>query len=81
MMDALLNNQFFSNKGVKEVLLGYELKKEKISKFFDIYRKIREDKEVNIKIKKEDILSLIKIVKDYSKKIEDETKKKTSKRN
>ena len=81
MMDCLLNNKVFSNQGIKEVLLSYGLKKEKISEFLDIYRKIREDKEVNVEIKKEDILALIKIVKNYSKRIENEAKKKAKKRN
>ena len=84
VMECLMNNKNFSNDGVEKVLLNYGLKKEKIDWFFEIYRKIRDNEKIDVqdaRIKKEDIFVLIKIVEDYLKKIEDETKKKIGKRN
>jgi len=81
MMDALLNNKTFSNKGVEKLLMNYGLSQDKIYRSYDIYRRIRDDREVTTKITKENVLELIKIVKDYSKKLENETKKKIKKRN
>jgi len=81
MMESLLKNKFFSNKSIKELLKEHGLNEKKINKFLDIYREIREDKEVKTIIEKKEILDLIKIVRDYSEKIKNETKKKITKRN
>ena len=51
-----------------------------IHKFFQMYRKIREGEEYKTKVDKKEIIQLIDILKQYSKKIEDETKKKIGKR-
>lgn len=80
MMETLLKNKSFSNKAIKNLLLNYGLSNRKINKFYSIYRKVRESQKINEKINKEEILELISVVKDYSKRIENETKKKIKKR-
>ena len=80
LIECLLKDKKFSNKAVKDLLLDYGLKKDLIEEYFDIYRKIRDNEDSKIKINKEEILNLIKIIKDYSKKLENETKKKIEKR-
>lgn len=81
MIDSLLNNKLFSNKGVETLLINYGLNKDEIYKFYDIYRKVRDNRDVDSIIKKEEILKLINITKDYLIRIENETKKKIRKRN
>lgn len=79
IIECLLKGKDFSNKDVKDLLLKYKLKKEDIDKFFEIYRKIRNDEPAKISIKKEEILPLINILEEYSKKLENETKEKIRK--
>lgn len=81
MIESLLKNKIFSNKAVKKVLLDYGLTEKEFGKFYNIYQRIRKDKEVDEKINKEEILELIEIVKRYSKKLENETKKEAGKGN
>jgi len=81
IIESILKNKQFSNKSVKELLLKYGLRKEKIDEFYKIYRDVRENEISKIKVNKDEILELIKITKDYFKRVEDETKKKIKKRN
>lgn len=81
IIESILKNRQFSNKSVKELLLKYGLKKEKINEFYKIYREVRENENSNIKVNKDEILELIKITKDYFKRVENETKKKIKERN
>ncbi|MEK6871545.1 MAG: nucleotidyltransferase domain-containing protein [Nanoarchaeota archaeon] len=81
VMECLLKNKKYSNQGVKKRLEEYGLEGRLISTFFEIYRKIREEEQVKIKVNKEEITRLINILKQYSKKIEHETAKKTRKGN
>lgn len=81
LAECLLKNKKFTNNSIRELLLEQGFKKETIDRFFCIYRRIRENEILNIKIRNEEILRLIEFVKDYLKKIENETKKKIGKRN
>jgi|SRR3989339_170546 len=81
LIECLLKNKKFNNEGVISVLLNYGLDKREINLFFDIYRKIRDDENERNKIDKDKILKLINILKEYSKEVEDETKKEIEKRN
>ncbi len=81
MIESLLNNNLFYNKRVERVLISYGLGKDKIRKFYRIYRLVRENKKVSEDISKKEVLELVNIVKNYSKKLENETKKKIKKRN
>ncbi len=81
LIECIIENKEYANSSVYAILENRGLKKELIVKFFKIYRNIRDDKEEEININKEEINSLIDILKNYLKKVEDETKKKTSKRN
>lgn len=76
LIESILKNKLFSNKSFKELLLKYGLKEEKIDKFYKIYRDVRDNESSNIKVNKDDILELIKITKNYFKRVEYETKKK-----
>ncbi len=76
MIECLLKNKIFYNKDIERLLLHYRFKKEGIDKFFYIYSLVKENKEPKIKIEKNEILDLIKFLKEYSKKLENETKKK-----
>jgi predicted nucleotidyltransferase len=81
IIECILKDKEFSNKGVKNLLLKCELGKENVDKFYNIYREIRDEDKSSIKTNKDEIIKLIKILKDYSKKIENETKKEIEKRN
>ena len=81
LIECLLKNKPFSNKGVRKLLLNYGLKEKDAGRFFYIYRLVREDEAPKINVKKERMFCLLKILNKYVKKIEDETKKKISKGN
>ncbi|MBS3089221.1 nucleotidyltransferase domain-containing protein [Candidatus Pacearchaeota archaeon] len=81
LIECLLENKKFSNEIVKKRLLEKGFDKEDIEKFFYIYREIREDKELKTKIRKKEILRLVTFIKEYSARLENETKKKIRKRN
>jgi hypothetical protein len=81
LIECLLKNKEFSNEGVKKLLIGYGLGNRETDKFSCIYRAIRNDEKLIAKIDKTEILNLLRILKDYSFKIENETKKKIKKRN
>lgn len=79
-MECLLKDRKYSTSGVKELLLKYDIKKDKIDKYFTLYRLTRDDEETNEKIEEKEMRKLIKITKDYIKKVKNETKKKIDKR-
>jgi len=81
MAESLLKNKPFTNKEFAKLLSQYKLSKNQIEKFINIYRLVRDNKEPKEKISKEEISKLIGILKDYSDKLENETKKKIRKRN
>lgn len=81
LIECLLKNKKFSNSSVNNLLESYKLNQQEINNFFRIYRAVRDNKEYNVKVNKEEIIKLIEILEDYSTKIEHETKKKTEKRN
>lgn len=76
MIESLVKKRDFSNKAVKKVLLDYGLDESIYKRYYEIYQEIRENREVEEKIKKEEILKLIEIVKKYLHKVENEAKKK-----
>ncbi|PIU76104.1 hypothetical protein COS75_00845 [Candidatus Pacearchaeota archaeon CG06_land_8_20_14_3_00_35_12] len=76
MMESLVKNEIFSNKSVKKVLLNYGLTEDEYEKFYSIYQQIRDNKDAKIKINKEEIFKLIKILADYYTKLEKEVKSK-----
>ena len=80
LMECLLKNKKFSNESIKRLLINYGFEEKAVDNFFDIYALIRENKEFKINVKKSEILRLIKFLKEYSKKLENETKKKIGKR-
>ncbi|MEN9626400.1 MAG: hypothetical protein RL557_728 [archaeon] len=80
LIECLLKDKKFSNKGVENKLIEQGLKKELIDDFLFIYRAVRENEELHINIKKDNITQLISIIKNYSKELEDEAKKKIRKR-
>lgn len=75
MVESLLKDKVFSNKAIKRILLDYGLNEKEYERFYSIYRKIREDKEVEEKIDKQEILRLMKILINYYKKLEEEVQK------
>ena len=81
IMEGLLENKQFTNKAVIDLLLEYGLKRKQVQKFFNIYRLVRDDQKITIKITKEEVLRLTSILKNYSSKLENETQKKIRKRN
>lgn len=80
MIECLLRNKIFSNEGVKKKLLNYGLNEKVFENYYKIYQKIRNNEVVEEKIDKKEIERLIKIIKNYCIEIENETKKKTRKR-
>lgn len=80
MIECLLKDKEFSNDGVKKMLLKYGLNEGLFERYYKIYQKIRNDERVDEKISEEEINELIGIIKKYSKKLEDETKKEARKR-
>ena len=81
IIECLLKEKIFSNKGVYNLLKDNKFSSSEINKFFKIYREVRENNESKEKISKEEILKLLNFLKEYSHKIENESKKKTKKRN
>jgi len=79
LIECLLKNKSFNNKGVEELFLSYGLNENEIKRFFYIYRMVREKEKLIVSIKKEETLNLVNILKIYSKKLEHETKKKIGK--
>lgn len=80
MIECLLKNKIFSNEVVKKKLLGYGLNEGVFNNYYQIYQRIRDNGEAKEKINKEEIEKLIKIIKKYSKAMENETKKEARKR-
>ena len=80
LIECLLKDKKFSNQGVRASLLNYGLDKERIDNYFEIYRKVRQNEEVREKIKKEEILKLISILRKSLERVKNETKKKIGKR-
>ncbi|MBI2448788.1 nucleotidyltransferase domain-containing protein [Candidatus Pacearchaeota archaeon] len=81
MIESLIKNKSFNNIDIKKILLNNGLSKRIYNKFYFIYNKIRNNEEPKDKINKNEILILIKIIKKYLGKIENETEKKIRKRN
>lgn len=77
LIECIIKNKNFSNAGVKVLLNKEGLNKEDIKKYVEIYREVRDNKAMKDKVSKEEILKLISILKNYSEKLENETKKKT----
>jgi len=75
MIECLLKDKAFSNDAVKKKLLKYGLNEKVFNDYYQIYQRIRDDKEVKEKIDKEEIERLIRIIKKYCKEIGNETKK------
>ncbi|MDP1695926.1 MAG: nucleotidyltransferase domain-containing protein [archaeon] len=81
MIDGLLRDKQFSNKGLQEELAKRGLDRRKYEEYYNIYRKVRDDEEVEGKIDKSDITQFINIIKKYASELENESKKKIKKRN
>ncbi|MEK6926581.1 MAG: DUF2080 family transposase-associated protein [Nanoarchaeota archaeon] len=81
VMECFLMNKQFSNEGIKKLFLNSGLNEPEIEKFFHVYRVVRNEENSSIKITKEEVLGLLSILKNYLKKLENETKKKIGKRN
>ena len=79
MIEGLIYKKPFSNAGIKGVLLNHGLSEERYDKFYSIYQNIRDNRYIKDVITKEDVLELIEILKNYLRKIENETKKKIKK--
>lgn len=77
MIEGLIKNKKYSNSVVFEMLERNGLKEDEIERYFEIYKKIRNDEEVREKIGEEEILKLVDILKIYLKKVENEAGKKT----
>ena len=67
LIESLLNNKKATNSNFYQLLSDRGLQKEEIEKYIDIYKKVREGEKISIKLKKEDILSLINILNKYLK--------------
>ncbi|MBI2045725.1 nucleotidyltransferase domain-containing protein [Candidatus Pacearchaeota archaeon] len=81
IIECLLKGKEFSNKGVEKLLLSYGADNKEIERFFHVYRLVRDEESPNIKINEGEVLVLLNILKDYLKKLKDETKKKIGERN
>ena len=76
MIDCLLNNNLFSNKGLKEKMVKQGLSAETYESYYKIYQKVRNNQEANGKINKNEIVRFIEIIKKYAYALENESKKK-----
>lgn len=76
MLEGLIKKRNFSNQKIFEMLKKNNFSDVEIERFFEIYRKIRNDEKVKGKIEKEEILKLICLLKGYLKEVENEAKKK-----
>ena len=81
MMDGLLRDRQFSNRGLQKELAKRGLDKGKYEEYYDVYRKVRDDEEVEGKIDKDKITQFINIIRKYASELENESKKKAGKRN
>lgn len=80
LIECLIHNKKFTNKAIEVLLSNNGFDIEEINNFFNIYKKIRNDQESFKVVKKESVLKLLKFLKKYLEKVEDEAKKKTGKR-
>lgn len=81
MIHGLLRNKQFSNTGLRKELVRRGLDEKKYDSYYEVYRKVRDDEEVEGKINKEEIKYLINIIRKYSLELENETKKAARKGN
>jgi len=80
MIETLLKNKQFSNKGLRVEMIKRGLDSKKYEEYYEVYRKVRDEEEVAGKINKEDIEYFISIVKRYTSELENESKKAARKR-
>lgn len=80
MIESLLKNKQFSNTKVRAEMIKRELNSKKYDKYYEVYRRVRDEEEVVGKINKEDIRYFINIIKKYVAELENESKKATEKR-
>ena len=80
LIECMLKNKNFSNDNLRKIFLENGFEKQEVDRLFLIYRKVRENEEIKISVKKEEILKLLKFIKSYSEKLEHESKKKIGKR-
>ncbi len=75
MMESLIRDKPFSNDSVKKFLFNQGLTEKEYEKVYYIYQQIKNDNNVKMKINKEEIFKLVKILADYSNKLEENVKK------
>jgi len=80
MIECLLKDRQFSNSGLKAEMAKRGIDEKKYEKYYGIYQKIRDDEEIQGRIDKEEIEYFISIIKKYALELENESKKKTGKR-
>jgi predicted nucleotidyltransferase len=81
MIEGLLKNKPFSNTKLQQELAKRGLSEKKYNEYYDIYRRVRDDEEVEGKINKDEIILFIDIIKKYALELENESKKAAGKRN
>ena len=81
MIECLIMNKSFSNENVRKRIQGYGLDSKLFENYYTIYQKIRNNEKTREIIEKKEIEMFIEIIKKYSKTLENETKKKSKKRN
>jgi predicted nucleotidyltransferase len=79
MIDGLLKGKQFSNRGLQEEMAKRGLDKKIYDEYYDVYRKVRDDEEVEGKIDKGEIIQFINLIKRYASELESEAKKKARK--
>ena len=80
MIECLLKEVIFGNKGVKNRLLQYDLDEKLFDYYYQIYQKVKNNEEIKENISRDNIERLMGIIKIYLKEVENETEKKAKKR-
>jgi len=81
MIESLLKSGQFSNLELKTEMVKRGIDEKTYERYYEIYRRIRDDEKVEGKIDKEEILRFISIIKKYTSQLENESKKAARKRN
>lgn len=77
IIDCLLKNRQFSNRGFQAEMIKRGLSGKAYEKYYDIYRRVRDGEEVEGRIDKEEIIKLINIIRKYASELENDVKRKS----